>query len=633
MTDDVHHGPPESGESDIDLKLAMEAARVGVWSWDPAVGSIGLSRQAFDLLGVPPQGLVGYEDFIKLLHPDDRKAADEALKKCATTATDFDIELRPNSCAVEMAWLRARGALRKENGQPSQVRGVLLETAARTAAKMTQRRLAAILTACDDAIIAKTIDGVITNWSFGAEAIFGYAEAEMIGKQISILLPSGYEDEATQLLEQINCGERIEHYETLRRRKDGEIIDVSITASPILDESGRLVEFSMIARDITVSKRAQAALVEREAHLRSILDTVPDAMIVIDAHGVMQSFSAMAERLFGYTAEESIGRNVSILMPSPYREQHDSYLARYLFTGERRIIGTGRLVVGQRKDGSTFPMELAVGEMQTGDRRFFTGFARDLTERQETQQRLQELQAELVHVSRFTAMGEMASTLAHELNQPLTAVANYLKGCRRLLDGRQDREVVLARDAMERAADQALRAGQIIRRLREFVARGESERRIEILAKLIEEASALALVGAKERGVRVMFEFDPRVEFVLADKIQIQQVLLNLMRNAIEAMEESARRQLLVSTRQIEDGMVEISVADTGPGIAPEISAQLFQPFVTTKPQGMGVGLSISRTIIEAHDGRLWVDPNEGGGSVFRLTLKALNKEDLSHAE
>jgi two-component system sensor kinase FixL len=278
-------------------------------------------------------------------------------------------------------------------------------------------------------------------------------------------------------------------------------------------------------------------------------------------------------------------------------------------------------------------MELAVGEMRSGDRRFFTGFVRDLTERQETQQRLQDLQAELVHVSRFTAMGEMASALAHELNQPLTAVANYLKGCRRLLDGKQDKEVALARDAMERAADQALRAGQIIRRLREFVARGESERRIENLAKLIEEASALALVGAKERGVLVSFQFDPDADFVLADKIQVQQVLLNLMRNAMEAMEERARRDLLVSTRRIEGEMVEISVADRGPGIAEEIASHLFQPFVTTKREGMGVGLSISRTIVEAHGGRLWVEPNPGGGSVFRLTLKALGKEDLNHDE
>ena len=204
-----------------------------------------------------------------------------------------------------------------------------------------------------------------------------------------------------------------------------------------------------------------------------------------------------------------IGKNVKMLMPAPYREDHDGYLERYLQTGERRIIGIGRVVVGERKDGSTFPMELAVGEMRSSDRRFFTGFIRDLTERQKTEARLQELQSELVHISRLTAMGEMASALAHELNQPLSAIANYLKGSRRLLEAAPTSTRRMLRDAMDKAAEQALRAGQIIRRLRDFVARGESERRVESVTKLIEEASALALVGAKEHGVRVRFQFDP----------------------------------------------------------------------------------------------------------------------------
>jgi two-component system, LuxR family, sensor kinase FixL len=367
----------------------------------------------------------------------------------------------------------------------------------------------------------------------------------------------------------------------------------------------------------------------REAHVKSILDTVPDAMIVIDERGLIQSFSAAAERLFGYSAGEIAEKNVKLLMPAPYREEHDRYLGRYLRTGERRIIGVGRVVVGQRKDGSTFPMELSVGEMRTSHERFFTGFVRDLTERQQTEARLQELQAELVHVSRLTAMGEMASALAHELNQPLSAIANYMKGSRRLLENSADEHVGQVRDAMDKAAEQALRAGQIIRRLRDFVARGESERRVEDVKKLIEEASALALVGAKDRGVRVRFEFDPRVDFVLADKVQIQQVLLNLIRNAIEAMEEADRRELVVSTVEKSNKMAEITVADTGSGIAPEISAQLFQPFVTTKTHGMGVGLSISRTIIEAHGGAILSRPNPGGGTVLSFTLPTVAKEEV----
>jgi two-component system, LuxR family, sensor kinase FixL len=373
--------------------------------------------------------------------------------------------------------------------------------------------------------------------------------------------------------------------------------------------------------------RSQAAA--REAHLRSILDTVPEAMIVIDERGLMQSFSSAAERLFGYSAEEVIGRNIKMMMPAPYRDDHDAYLGRYLRTGEKRIIGIGRVVVGERKDGSTFPMELSVGEMISGATRYFTGFIRDLTERQQTDARLQELQAELVHISRLTALGEMASALAHELNQPLSAIANYMKGSRRLLEDMSDQQSAMIREAMDKAAEQSLRAGQIIRRLRDFVARGETERRIESLKKLLEEASALALVGAKDRGVRVTYTLDPQLDLVLADKVQIQQVVLNLVRNAVEAMEESSHRDLIIGTERGSDGMAVIKVADTGTGIAPEVADQLFQPFITTKSQGLGVGLSISRTIVESHGGRIWVEPNPAGGTIFRFTLRAVHQEDI----
>jgi two-component system, LuxR family, sensor kinase FixL len=370
----------------------------------------------------------------------------------------------------------------------------------------------------------------------------------------------------------------------------------------------------------------------REAHLASILDTVPEAMIVIDERGVIQSFSSAAERLFGHAAADAIGKNVKLLMPSPYRESHDAYIERYLRTRERRIIGIGRVVVGERRDGSTFPMELAVGEMRSSNQRYFTGFIRDLTERQRTEARLQELQSELVHISRLTAMGEMASALAHELNQPLSAIANYMKGSRRLIESSNDDKAGLLRTAMDKAAEQALRAGQIIRRLRDFVARGESERRVENIKKLIEEASALALVGAKDLGIRVVFQLDSSVDLVLADKVQIQQVLHNLMRNAIEAMETSPKRELTISTSSTEDEMIAICVKDTGSGIPPELMPQLFQPFVTTKPQGMGVGLSISRTIVEGHGGKIDAGPNPAGGTVFCFTLRAVTQKEFTDA-
>jgi len=369
-------------------------------------------------------------------------------------------------------------------------------------------------------------------------------------------------------------------------------------------------------------------LAQREAHLTSVLQTVPDAMILIDEAGLIRDFSETAERQFGWLSEEVIGRNVSMLMPSPYREAHDGYLERYYRTGERRIIGVGRVVVGERKDGSTFPMELAVGEILLEEGRFFTGFVRDLTERQKTETRLQELQSELVHVSRLTALGEMASALAHELNQPLSAIGNYLIGSKMLMD-RAEGSQPEVKEAVDLAAKEVLRAGEIIRRLREFVSRGETERSVESLPKLMEEASALALVGAKEHGIRVRFQLSPDVDLVLVDKVQIQQVILNLIRNAVDAMMESDRRSLIASVEVGDGDMAVVSVADTGAGIAPEAAEQLFRPFFTTKRNGMGVGLSICRTIVEAHGGRIWAEPNEGGGTVFRFTIPRVGKEEL----
>lgn len=481
------------------------------------------------------------------------------------------------------------------------------------------------------AIYLLDASGKVAIWNQGAERMMGWSEEEAIGREDTIFYPAdaiAAGKPAHDLREAARCGKLTT--EDWRVRKNGSefLADISVTA--LQGEDG-LRGYAIVVSDITGRRAAQDALRAQESHLRSILSTVPDAMIVIDDQGKILSFSAAAERLFGYSEAELLGANVSALMPSPDRDRHDGYIERYLATGEKRIIGIGRVVFAQRKDGSTFPMELSIGEAAGDTHPLFTGFIRDLTERQKTEARLESLQSELIHVSRVSAMGTMASTLAHELNQPITAVANYVEAIRDMLAAPDPDDMPMIREALDDTAKEALRAGHIVRRLRDFVARGEVEKTIEKLPALINEAAVLGLIGAREKGIEPRFDLDPYASPVLVDKVQIQQVLINLIRNAVEAMASSPERRLTVSSRPDQPGFVRVIVADTGPGVSPEVTAQLFTAFISTKAEGMGLGLSICRTIVEANGGRIWMEQAEAGGTEFHFTLvsaKAGERDD-----
>lgn len=484
-------------------------------------------------------------------------------------------------------------------------------------------RLDALLATAVDGIVIMDTNGTVEIYSPACERLFGYRAEEVVGRNVKMLMPSPYREEHDGYLNHYRAtGEkRIIGIgrEVVGQRKDGSTFPMYLSVGE--GSFGGASMFVGIIHDITERRYQEHALREREARLSSILETVPDAIVIIDERGLIESFSPAAERLFGFSFAEVLGKNVKILMPAPYRENHDAYMERYRTTSEKHIVGIGRVVVGQRRDGATFPMELAVGEIVVGQRRLFTGFIRDITERQSTERRLQELQSELLHVSRLSAMGQMASALAHELNQPLSAIMNYLKASRRTVDGSDDPQVMRAIELIDKAGAQTARAGQIIRRLREFIEKGKTNRALENMNKVMEEALALGLVGVSDANVHVRAELDPDLPPVLMDKIQIQQVVLNLIRNSVEAMQAVARRELIVRTAPEEDKAVLVTVSDTGPGLAPEVAEKLFQPFTTTKEEGMGIGLSICRSIIGAHGGSLWATPNPDAGVTFAFRL------------
>lgn len=478
--------------------------------------------------------------------------------------------------------------------------------------------LAAVIASTPDAIIGLDLDGNVTVWNDAAERLYGFKAAEMIGHPINRVVPPERTEEEARLMESVRQGERLSHFETERLTKDGKVIAVSLAIAPTRDAYGRIVGISKSARSLSLTHLQNRELQQREALLQSILNTVPDALVVTDQDGIVRFFNPAAERMFGYSSDEATGRNVSLLMPPSHATAHDGYMNRYLTTGERRIIGIGRILVGQRKDGTTFPMELQIGEAVIPRACLFTGFVRDLTDRQDRDRRLAELQSELIHVSRLSDLGQMVSALAHEVNQPLTATANYLSGIRRLIG--PDSTPAL-RQALERMAEQAERARGIVQSLRALVKKDAQPRASENLETLIQETAALALVGTV-RSVSLDLRISQEAKWVVVEKVQIQQVLLNLMRNAVEAMAGSAVRILAITAeRQAE--RIEITVRDTGPGLAEPVRGRLFEPFVTTKPDGLGVGLSICRTIVQSHGGDLTAADAPGGGTIFRFTVPA----------
>ncbi|MGF1551814.1 MAG: nitrogen regulation protein NR(II) [Paracoccaceae bacterium] len=368
------------------------------------------------------------------------------------------------------------------------------------------------------------------------------------------------------------------------------------------------------------------------ALLEVVIDTAPDAILTIDAAGTILSFNPAAERIFGYAADEVVGRNLRLLMPEPARSAHDGYLARYLATGEKRIIGIGREVRAARKDGEVFVAELAVGELRLGERRVFTGFLRDVSDRVRAERRANRLQRAMDRLGRAQALGEMSSALAHEVNQPLTAIANFASAARRAIETGGATEIAVAH--LDHVAEEARRAGEIVRRMRRMVDRGRADPKPEDVNALVREAVALSRVVPAGDGIDVALDLAEKLPPVMADRVQIQQVIVNLLHNALEATEPAAHENAHVSTRldagaapiRVRAGrnagpdFVVVSVGDGGPGVPEALREAIFQPFATTGT-GLGIGLAVCRSIVEAHGGRIWVDEGADGGAEFHFTL------------
>lgn len=482
----------------------------------------------------------------------------------------------------------------------------------------TSLRYSTLIESSPAVMITTGSDGIIQFANAGTERMFGYRPGELVGRSIEILVPprlrKGHAALRQRFLAKPSSRPMGAGRDLTAVRRDGSEFPVEIGLTPVESEAGLLVLTTIL--DITERKRADHALLEHAAELGAAVSGAVDGIITIDEKGVMQSLNPAAAKLFGYDAAELIGKNVSILMPQPYRSEHDTYLRRYLRTGKARIIGIGREVEGQRKDGSTFPMDLGVNAVVVDGKRLFVGFVHDLSERRRIEARLQQL-----HANRLDAIGGMAAAIAHEINQPLAAGKTYLETARRLLNRPPELRPANIDDVLGAASEQIMRAGRITNNLREFVARGEPDKIFQGPHELIRDACELMIGKAGEENVHIDLRLDAKQDRVLADPIQIKQVLVNLMRNSLEAMHGCGRRELTISMTSVEKDLIRTDVADTGIGLPSELKTNLFEPFSGTKAKGLGIGLSISRSIIRAHDGSIWAQANPEAGAIFSFTL------------
>lgn len=376
----------------------------------------------------------------------------------------------------------------------------------------------------------------------------------------------------------------------------------------------------------TASEPREPGALDAARELRALLDAAVDAVVVIDSNGRIETFNRAAEELFGYPAADTLGHNVSMLMPEPHRSAHDGYLRRYHETGEAHIIGLGREVVARRRDGSEFPASLAVGRVEGASPPRYVGFIRDISSRLAAERAAAQAQERLTHVARLSTMGEMAAGLAHEINQPLAAITTYAQACQHLLAAGEPADSADIRESLAQISRQALRAGEVIRRLRAFVANREVRREPVACNQLIEDLVSLARPDARAHDVRLVLDVAPDLPQVMADVVQLQQVLINLIRNAIDAtLAGGSAREVILRAVPMPEG-VEISVHDHGSGVEPGTLSKLFNPFFTTKAHGTGLGLAISRTIVHAHGGKLGYRPEPGGGACFHFTLPAFER-------
>lgn len=476
----------------------------------------------------------------------------------------------------------------------------------------TQALLSAVTDLSEDGIVGIDLQGRVHTWSQGAERIFGYTAEEMMGRTLSILMPGGT-GAFTPVLDRLRRGQQVDRVDAVRIAKGNRLIHVSTAGTALRDANGLVTGAVAIVRDISGRKRADLDQHATDARWRAIIDSTVDAIVVIDVDGRIETFNRSAERMFGYTEAEMLGKSVNTLMPQPYRDEHDSYIANYLRTGSQKIIGIGREVTCLRRDGSTLPVHLSVGEWQVGGERHFTGILHDLSPRMA-------LEAQLREQTALARLGEMAAVIAHEVKNPLAAVRGAIQVIGgRLPAGSKDapviKEIVARLDALNDLIKDLL---LFARTPRPRTASVSLRPLVQLTVDLLSKDPAFA-------NLEIVLEGDAPPAPGDAELLKI--VFQNLLINAAQAMQGQGRIQATIVPGESSH---QVCITDSGPGIPADVRAKLFHPFFTTKSRGTGLGLSIARRLLEAHGGSIEVScPLEGGTQVL-VALPAATVADAN---
>ena len=606
------------------LQAALDIADMGSWGWDEVAKVKLWSPACKAKFGLAPDAEVTRELFVSLLHPEDvpryEKAWAAAMDPAGDRVYELEYRIRRASDGAER-WISSRASVEFIGDSPVRVMGAMRDvTDDRSridALRENEKRFQVALGNSPVTVFEQDQD-LRYVWIFNPK--LGYDTAGVIGRTDAQLMDPASAARLETIKRSVIASGSPERREVAINAPDGSLQYFDVYVEPRHDPDGRVVGIICSATDLTDSKRAEGVLRQSESRLRAVLDGVREAIVAIDEHGVVQSINAAGVRMFGFEQSEIVGGNVTALMMEEEAHRQDSYIADFLNARQRS--GHARNLEGRRKDGSRFPVELSVVDASYDKVRLIVGFVRDLSDRRIFEARVEKLQRE-----RFASMGGLTAVIAHELNQPLAATGVYLDTAQRLLKLPPEQRPATVERTLEKAADQISRAGEIIVRLREFVAHGEPDKAAHSLHGLIHDVYLQKLAPAQAVNAKLELAFGVEDDNVLMDKVQIRQVLINLVRNANEAVAGSPVRRVTISTARHGDDMVRIDVSDTGAGLSDEILGKLFEPFTTTKTTGLGVGLSISRSIVEAHYGALWATRNPGGGTTFSFTLPLAEAE------